>query len=196
VVARLKIRFQRIPQLGESLAIKTWPKGVHQKIFFARDFQFLDQDEEQIASATSAWLLVDAKQRHILKPDHALPVDLPISPNVHALDETLEKIPLPDDSLQACFTLTPRYNATDLLGHVNNARYVEWASDCFPLDHSRTKQLDWIQVNYAHEVKPGEQVELAMAQHANSDTWIIVGSNLSSDSRAFEAAFGWSDLST
>jgi medium-chain acyl-[acyl-carrier-protein] hydrolase len=193
LLARLKIRFIRIPQLGETLTIRTWPKGVHQKIFFARDFQFLDQHEELIASATSAWLLVDTNQKHIHKPDHSLPADLPISPHLHALDESLEKIPLPD-SLQSCFTITPRYNATDLLGHVNNARYVEWASDCFPLEHYSTKHLDWIQINYAHEVKPGEQVELAMVKPNNSNEWIIVGSNISSDTRAFEAAFGWSDL--
>jgi medium-chain acyl-[acyl-carrier-protein] hydrolase len=196
LLARLKIRFQRIPLLGETLSIKTWPKGIQQKIFFARDFQFFDQDKENIASATSAWLLVDTQQRHILKPNHALPADLPISPHLHALDGPLEKIPLPE-SLQPCFTVTPRYNAADLLGHVNNARYVEWASDCFPLEHYRAKRLDWIQINYAHEVKPGEQVELAAVRHKDHPgMWVIVGSNLSSNTRAFEAAFGWSDLPT
>jgi len=195
VLARLKIRFQRIPLLGESLSIRTWPKGVRQKIFFARDFQFLDQHQALIASATSAWLLVDSQERHILKPDHSLPSDLPISPNLNALDDALDKIALPAD-MQSCFTITPRYSATDLLGHVNNARYVEWASDCFPLEQYRSMRLEWIQVNYAHEIKPGEQAELFIAPHHDQPAvWVIGGSNLTNDTRAFEAAFGWANAS-
>ena len=46
----------------------------------------------------------------------------------------------------------------DLLNHVNNSRYVEWICDAIPLETFSRKKLDWLQINYDHETRPGEDV--------------------------------------
>jgi acyl-ACP thioesterase len=190
LLARLKLRFLRIPLLGEEVTIQTWPRGLQQKIFFMRDFFFFDEQSEKIAAASSAWLLVHASERRILKPDVTLPAELPDQSGRLALDETLEKIDLPEGMAEK-YTLEARYSDTDLMQHVNNARYIEWVTDCFSLSEHRTHDLDWIQINYASEVKPGERVSIRLGENQDRSVFVVQGINLTSGARAFEAAIAW-----
>ncbi len=189
LLARLKIKFFRIPQLDEKITVETWPRSMQQKIFFMRDFYFLDEKEQKIAAATSAWITVEVKERRILKPDADLLDGLPKNEKRVALQETLEKIAIPEQ-MQEQFNIQARYSAIDLIQHVNNTRYIEWASDCFPIEQYRNSQPDWIQINYASEVKPGERVSIQTGQLEDSTT-IIAGNHLSNCTRAFEVAWAW-----
>ena len=190
LLARLKLRFLRIPRLGEALTLLTWPRGLQQKIFFMRDFFFYDAQGDKIAAATSAWLLVHSSERRILKPDVTLPGELPDLSERIALEKTLEKIDLPA-AMAEQYPLVARYSAIDLMQHVNNARYIEWVMDCFSVEDMRSRTLDWMQINYAGEVKPGEQVTLHMGNDPASHVAVIQGINLQSGARAFEAAVAW-----
>ncbi len=189
LLARLKLKFFRIPRLDENITIETWPRSMQQKIFFMRDFYFFDENEQKIAAATSAWLTVHVSERRILKPDAAMLEGLPNNQNRIALQESLEKITLPEE-MQEQFSVQARYSAVDLIQHVNNTRYIEWASDCFSIEQYRSSQPDWIQINYASEVKPGEQVSIQMGQ-IDASTTIIAGSHLSTGTRSFEVAWAW-----
>ncbi len=113
------------------------------------------------------------------------------------LNENLERLPLPKTMPEAR-TVRADYSAVDLMGHVNNTRYVEWVMDCFPFEHHRTHRLAWLQVNYNNEVRPEEEIRLSLGQDpGNPGGWYIAGTvfnpvGLSGDgTRAFEAALGW-----
>ncbi len=189
LLARLKLKIYRLPSLDEPLTLQTWPRGLQQKIFFMRDFRMLDAAGETIAAATSAWLLVDLEKRSLVRPDVSMLERLPANPGRLAQDEQIDRITLPDN-MEECFTVNASYSTVDLIGHVNNARYVEWAADCFPLDWYRDRQLDTLQINYAGEVKPGEQVSVRAAQQ-DDITWLVAGENLSNGTRAFEMVWTW-----
>ena len=60
--------------------------------------------------------------------------------------------------MQPRLEVTPGYSEVDLVGHVNNARYVEWIANCFPLEQFQDQRIAWLQVNYLAEVKAGERV--------------------------------------
>ncbi len=80
------------------------------------------------------------------------------------------------------------------MGHVNNARYVEWITDGFPFEAYAGGGLDWLQVNFVNEVKPGEEVVLAMAPcEGKAGVWAVQGTNRTSGLPAFEAELGWKD---
>ena len=51
VHSRMKIKFHAFPKPHEPITIRTWPKTIQQKLFFVRDFEMLDADE-QLALAT------------------------------------------------------------------------------------------------------------------------------------------------
>jgi len=191
VLSRIKVRFFEMPFNGETITIKTFPKGIQQKIFFTRDFIVTNQAGKTVAAASTAWLVIDYQARRMLLPS-ALKVELPHTPGLVGLDEPLEKITLPEKTNEL-WDVVASYSTLDIMGHVNNTRYIEWATDCFPIEHFQSNHLDWLQINYTNEVKPGEHVLLSNAQSTeNPGTWVVQGINQAKNNRAFEAALGWS----
>lgn len=190
VHARMKIKFFSFPRVGNKVIIRTWPKTVQQRLFYIRDFEALDASGKRIAAATSAWLVVDATTRRMVTPQ-ALNLALPSLTDHIGLDEPLEKIGLMGDGEEQLRRLAG-YSAVDMLGHVNNSRYVEWMCDLFPLNYYRSHTLDWMQINYDHEILPGEEAALLVKQSAQDPAlWWVEGSNRTKDKRAFEAVLHW-----
>ncbi len=186
VMSRIKVRFLRFPQMGETLTVETWPKGVRQKLFFMRDHRMLGADGMPVALATTAYVLVGAQARRILPPS-ALDVVDPDNDGRHALDEDLEKI-LPVESLEERYVLRAGYSATDIMQHVNNARYIEWIADCFSMEEHAAWHAEWLQINFSREVKPGESVTMLRGQREDDpQTWYVCGVNQTSNEKAFEA---------
>lgn len=194
VLSRKKVRFFDIPIMGETITLRTWPKGLQQKIFFMRDHDLTGADGRLLAVSTSAYVLVSTGARRIVLPS-ALEHSFPDNRGLSVLDEILEKIPAPDEALQDCCTLPIGYSAVDVMGHVNNARYIEWISDCFSLEEHQANRPHWLQINYLNEVLPGEQVSLQRGRRAGSPrVWYITGINTSTGTRAFEAEMGWEPI--
>ena len=189
LLARLKLKILRSPMLDETVTVQTWPRGLQQKIFFVRDFFLFDEQGQKTAAATSAWLLVHAGERRMLKPDPATLAGLPDNSGRLALDETLEKIRLPEN-MQEQFRIRAGYASIDLMQHVNNTRYIEWACDCFPTEMYHDHQVESIQINYANEVKPGEEVSIRKGLQ-DGCTHIITGENQTTGARSFEVIWRW-----
>lgn len=192
VLSRLKIRFFDFPTIDDPVIIQTWLKGIQQKIFFMRDFQLRRPDGRPLAAASYAWLMINLKTRRLLLPQ-SLDLNFPYIYDLVGLDEPLEKIN-PPDGLPERMTVEAGYSTIDVLGHVTSTRYVEWISDCFNLDDFRSRKLEWLQVNYVNEIKPGERLSIAAGPDAASPaTWLVQGTNLNTGLRSFEAALGWSN---
>jgi medium-chain acyl-[acyl-carrier-protein] hydrolase len=189
VLSRMRVRFDELPVIGQSVIARTWLTDISQKIFFVREFELYNASGVRIAAASSAWLLVDTQTRRFIKPQE-LNVPLPLQSGLHALDESLEKINPPQD-MPVRLSEFAGYSEIDLMGHVNNARYVEWIMDCFPLESMRTHKLHWMQVNYTSEVQPGEHVAIAAdASAQDPDLWRVAGTH-ADGTRAFEAELRW-----
>lgn len=189
LLARLKLKILRLPELDEQLTVQTWPRGLQQKIFFMRDFFVLDAAGQKIAAASSVWLMVDVKKRALVKPDPAMAERLPLNPGKLALDEQVDKIVIPE-GLREQFSVQARFSAVDMIGHVNNTRYIEWVEDCFSIEDYQAHELNTLQINYANEVKPGQEVSIQNAR-LDEKTHVIAGVNRSGDARAFEALWTW-----
>jgi len=192
VHSRMKIKFFHFPSGDDKVIINTWPKTIQQKLFYIRDFEVFDAHEQKIVAATSAWLIIDATTRRMVSP-HSLQLGLPEFPDRKGLDEPLEKINMNGDGKEK-LEITAGYSAVDIVGHVNNSRYIEWICDCFPMDAYREKELDWLQINYEHEVKPGEKVSILINDlDDESDMCMVEGINRSCDNRAFTAIVHWTN---
>ncbi len=196
VLSRLKIRFDGFPTVKEKIKIKTWPKGIQQKLFFMRDFELRAADDRPLAAATFAWLLISPSARRMLFPQaiiQAFGQNVPDNGGLSALDEPLERIN-PPAGLPERITAAAGYSAVDMLGHANAARYVEWISDCFSLEEHQRRQLAWMQLNYITETRPGESLSLAAGRDDNNPAlWFVQGINLNTKQKSFEAALTWSN---
>ena len=190
VLTRLKIKFLRFPQIDEMITIRTWPKTIQQKLFFIRDFELIDDSNQLLAQASSAWLIINVNTRRLVPP-RSIEFELPELENRHGLNETLEKIDLEPDGEERLVAYAG-YSSVDIVGHTNNSRYVEWICDALPADMIGQRPLDWLQVNYDREVRPGEEVSVtANPVPPEGDLWALQGLNLSNDTRAFEAVVKW-----
>jgi acyl-ACP thioesterase len=145
-----------------------------------------------LAAATSAWLVIDAATRHMV-PSQSANVNIPGSPDLIGLDEPLEKLGLAKNGEER-LRVHAGYSSVDLLNHVNNSRYVEWICDALPLETFAQQKLDWLQINYDHETRPGEDVSI-LANPVENDTnlWALEGINLSTGKLAFESVVRWKD---
>lgn len=191
VHSRMKIEFYDFPKVWEEITIRTWPKTIQQKLFFIRDFEMLNASGERLAAATSAWLVINAATRRLV-PTQVLNLDLPVTPGRSGLDEPLEKLGLTQQGEEK-LRVKASYSAVDMLGHATNSRYIEWICDCFDLDTYRNQRLDWMQINYDHEIRPGETVALLAHKPSEDDgLWTVEGTNLDNQTRAFESVLHWS----
>ncbi len=184
VLSRMKIRFFRPAFGGEKLYWRSWPKGFQQKLFFIRDFEVLDENRQQIMLASSAWLVIHATERRLMPPTQLPDIQLPVLENHIALDEPLNKISV--SNTKETLTVKANYSNLDLLGHMNNARYVEAISDALPYELMTEGQMEWIQVNFDKEVRPQEQLSVRVAPEPDN-LWGIEGLNLSNNQPAFSA---------
>jgi medium-chain acyl-[acyl-carrier-protein] hydrolase len=190
VLTRMLIRFHAMPSMGQAVHLRTWPKGVQQRLFFTRDFALTGPDGQPIAEATSGWVLIDPAQRRILSPA-SLPGRLPRHEE-HAVADLLEKIPIPP-GLPVAGTFKAAYSSVDALGHANSGRYIEWILDSLPFEEHERRRLAWLQINYSTELRPGEEMALALGPGADS-VWYAQGSILPGGTRAFDASFAWEVL--
>ena len=192
VHSRMKLQILRFPLVEEQVTIRTWPKAIQQKLFYVRDFEVLDGRQTCIAAATSYWLIIDTQTRHLVS-QRQLQLEMPLLPERHGLDQLLEKID-PGNGLEERLRLRAAYSAVDLVGHVNNSCYVEWICDTFPIEMYREQQIDWIQINYDHEVLPNEAVSILSKPIDNTGAeWMIQGVNVSNGTQAFTARVLWKD---
>ena len=190
VLSRAKIKFNTFPKVGEKVTIQTWPKGIYNKLFFMRDFFFLSESGSQLAAATCAFVLIDIQARRVL-PWRVLKGGLPDNQGLSAIEQFPERLNPPDE-IKECFSLQTRYSDVDLMGHVNNARYIEWISDCFPVQQYQSHQMEWLQINYLNEIKSGAQISIGSASDEKDlSISYVLGKNLTTGNTAFEAALKW-----
>lgn len=187
VLSRFKVRFLKYPQMGDLVHLKTWPKTIQQKLFYVRDFELFDQTEEPVALGSSAWLVLDANARRLVPPASLPGLTLPANPETFALDEPLEKLKI-DDGGEVKVGQKASYSAIDLVGHVNNTRYIDLICDSVDFAYYQTQEFDSLQINFDKEVRHGEEVEVRETLLRDEPMKLgFVGNNLSQQTRAFEA---------
>ncbi len=190
VLSRAKIIFNHFPKVGEKVTVQTWPKGIHNKLFFMRDFFFLNEKGSQLAAATSAFVLIDMKARRVL-PWRVLKGELPDNQGRSAIADFPEKLNPPEE-IKECLSIQTGYSDIDLMGHVNNARYIEWISNCFPMQQHQHHRLEWLQINYLNEIKPDAKISIGSAlDEKDPSIFFVVGKNLTTSNSAFEASLKW-----
>jgi medium-chain acyl-[acyl-carrier-protein] hydrolase len=192
ILSRVRIRFHTYPTLDDTVKVETWPKGLQQRLLFMRDFIITSTAGNLLAEASTAWLLVNPNSRRILPPN-SLDGDLPDNGGRAAVAEPLDKLN-PPDGLPQRQVFTAGYSAIDLMGHVTNARYLDWISDAFTMEEHAARRLAELQINYTSEVLPGEQVVILAGPRTEiHDQWWVQGVHQANGARAFEALLKFDD---
>jgi acyl-ACP thioesterase len=160
VLARMHVKFHRLPMWRDIINVLSWHKGAA-GFQFLREFEVYDNDSrEKLISATTSWLVIDIDTRRLSKfPELVESEDKCIKED--AIAEQAPKIVMPKECEPVCVAVRDvAYSDLDMLGHVNNVKYTEWSMNAIELDITANRRLKELVINFNNEVKPGDQVEL------------------------------------
>lgn len=160
VLLRKELVIQRLPMLGESVRIITYPAGV-QRAFAYRDFWALDADGNTLAHAVSTWTLMDLKARKMS----------PIPPRLSEVSDVSvgEILPIPErrigltDSFDQVYTYKVGHYDLDWNHHVNNIITSKLMLQAVPKAIYDTKVLSTFKFQVKSELLPGDEVSVCMA---------------------------------
>lgn len=131
VLHRLRVEIDVYPGTGAELLVRTWPTGFD-RVSASRDWEVL-WEGRSIARASSDWVMVDVNKRALARiPEWALELGhAQVAAREPLLALKRRKLsPVRSPELSSDFVV--RRGDLDLVGHVNNVRYVEWALETVP----------------------------------------------------------------
>jgi medium-chain acyl-[acyl-carrier-protein] hydrolase len=166
VMSRFDIQVSTLPAWGEKIVVKTAGRGID-KLFALRAFEVCNARGQVIASAMSAWLLLDIQSKRPQRPDKVLPRELFAAvKEPHLIPE---KIQLAAGLLEAG-TIQVRHADLDMNNHVNNVSYIRWIED---FARERGINFDSLSINYLAEISAGQIIQLKFRQ--DGSTMQVVG---------------------
>ncbi len=155
VLARLEISFLSFPKWGDTITIETWPSG-NERLYYRREFVVKLHEQETI-KASSFWLLINMQTRR--------PKIIPLSEEIEKQNSGKYATEVMSEDIEAVnegknLIIPVCYNDLDLNFHVNNVRYVAWITDMFTVDYFIKHIPEFLRIDFKHEVKYGEAVEI------------------------------------
>ena len=184
VLARMRVDIERYPVWGEKIILETWPNKPN-KIECTRNFLIKDQEGNILVRAISTWVLMDIDTRRLKKADSVWPQDLSYIEQ-KAIDCRLGGLKAKGE-LDFLHNRKVGYSDIDVNEHLNNAKYVDFITDCFSIDEHKAYNIDSIEVNYSKEALPGDTIGLYkdMSQ-IDSNIVYIEGINKENDELIFK----------
>ena len=157
VLSRLFVHFHRFPHWCDTVTVETWPRGLD-GVFAMREFRMFGAEGSIIAEASSAWLILDSQTHRPSRSGLACfnGVDL-------RRDRATEFVPLKitlPDSMENRGSVEVHLSDIDVLKHVNNVRYLNWALDRTP-DLYSGASVESVELNFLSESHVGDTIEIS-----------------------------------
>lgn len=154
-VIRQSVEIDRLPEIGETLVIETWP-GNATRSAYPRYSLGRTEDGEVLFRAAALWLLMDMDKRAMILPGKSGI----LVPGIHRENQLPAPGSLPPlPAGQECLRRV-RYTELDANGHMSNTRYLNWLQDLFPGEFHREHPLAGFQISYLSEAREGEEIGL------------------------------------
>lgn len=165
VLSRLVIDMERMPTEKDSLCIETWIEHIG-TAFTTRNFRLADAVGTVIGYAKSTWAIIDMRTRRSVRLDSIPSMQQFVVDESVPVDEP-DRIAAVEGETANSFTV--KYTDIDVNGHVNSLNYVQWLSDCFPLDFYREHYIRRFEINFLKEITWGDSGEVYRQMTAPDD---------------------------
>lgn len=161
ILSRVHVEFIDTPKWREDITLTTWHKGLN-RLFFLRDFVLTDAQGKERVKATTSWLVLNLETRRLVRDPKLIEEGTVCTEN--AIETPADKVQMPKD-VEPEFVMEHKvaYSDIDTNGHANNAMYMHWAMDAVDYDIASTRPVKEFTINFNHETKAGEVVELYKA---------------------------------
>lgn len=153
---------ESMPAVGQTITLETWPMPTT-RTCFPRACIARDTSGKELFACHSLWILMDRQTRAMVLPGKS-GVDVP--------GVTLEHTPPAPKSLSPiCADATAarqvKNEDLDQNGHMNNARYLDWAEAALDGDFRQNARLRHATLCYLNEAKLGQNLTSCTGFDAN-----------------------------
>ena len=188
MLTRVWYRLERPLRWEEELTIRTWHRGGRGASTY-RDFD-LFVNGRQVGEAVSTWVLADAATHRLARMSRITEFqDTDGGPLCK--ERTLSRVRLPE-TMEHADSRAMHYSDTDVNGHVNNVRYVDFLCDALHMERlGPSRFVSSLQVGYLAECMAGETIELYTGQAGG--LWYVHGADQAGKSR-FDGAVELAEL--
>lgn len=167
ILSRVNVKFIDTPLWRDDVTLTTWHKGFN-RLFFLRDFVMTDKDGRERVKATTSWLVLNLETRSMVRDPKLVEEGTVCTDN--AIETPADKVRMPRDiEALAVYERVVGYSDVDMLGHANNAMYMQWAMDAVDYELASTRPVKEFTINFNHEIKAGQKVTLYRACLQNED---------------------------
>ena len=158
VLMRKHLDLYRLPELGETITIRTHPAGF-ERVFTYRDYEVRDAAGEVIASSSSTWLLMNTQRRSLARIPKAI-VERGQFDTSDCLPHAKAKLPkLTQVDIEQQFRVN--WHDMDFNEHLNNVRYMQWLFETVPGYTSLEQQLQSLNIIYQSECRWKDVVQVS-----------------------------------
>jgi len=155
IVTRHKVSISRLPRLGETVTVKTWPMPTT-RVTYPRCVRAFDSQGKELFTCLTLWALMDLNNRTLVLPakssvqvdgitlgdEPELPTSIPPRPLANSMPHLISREEL------------------DLNGHVNNARYLDWVQSLPEAAFPAGRSVKAFTVCYLAETLEGQLMDL------------------------------------
>ena len=154
-ISRHRVQITRLPSLGETLRIETWPMPTT-RVAFPRCVVAYDQNGQECFRSVSLWVLMDRNSRSMIVPGKS---GIILSGTVRGTELSIPSSLVPAKSRNlgqrtVCFT------DLDRNGHMNNTRCLDWISDLLPSAFHQDHSVKELTTCYLSEAREGDVLHL------------------------------------
>ncbi|WP_285119223.1 acyl-[acyl-carrier-protein] thioesterase [Lactococcus petauri] len=147
-----EVQVHRLPEFNDQITIETEATS-YNKFFCYRDFIFKNTAGETLVKISSTWVLMNKDTRKVERvvDEIVAPYE---APKVSKIIRPHKYLALSDQA-QCSLAFPIRFSDLDMNGHVNNAKYFDWAVDQLDYDFRMAYEPKKIYIRYNHELLYG-----------------------------------------
>lgn len=179
VLTKVRVEIDRFPILNDLVTIETWPQEA--RAIYERDYVIKDADGNVIVRAVSNWVVMNLEKREMLRKKMVDYLDIDILKD-RALTVKMRKLK-PLNELVEMYKKVIRYSDIDYNEHINNAKYVDYILDCFPVPEIKANEIRAIEVHYLNEALSGDTITLRKADFSEDKKTVYIDATADDDCR-------------
>ena len=154
-VTRHKVQITRLPSLGETITVETWPMPTT-RVAFPRAMAAYDSQGNELFRSISIWVLMDLENRSMVLPGNSgVDVGGLLTGNELSVPHSILPKALCNSTQR-----TVTYSCLDRNGHMNNTRYLDWVADLLPSSFHREHSPRELLICYASEALEAQVLNL------------------------------------
>ena len=154
-VLRYRVQITRLPALGETITVETWPMPTT-RTAFPRSTVAYDARGQELFRCIGLWVLMDMDSRAMVLPGKS-GVDLIGTCRGNELAPPSSIVPA---TLENAVTRRVGYTELDRNGHMNNTRYMDWVDNLLPAAFHKAHPVSEFTVCYLSEAREGEDITM------------------------------------